>query len=78
MPEKLEPHVDSCFDCRYYFEEPPDPDAPDDDEPTGELDLTGVCRRYPPLILLAYPEPVTRYPDVAGASDWCGEFTPKS
>lgn len=66
----------TCEDCRYYLA---DPDAViEDDGGNIEEILTGFCRRYPPVILLAYPEPISRHPDVAGASDWCGEFTPKS
>lgn len=82
MPQKIEaPREESCKDCRYYLHDSDlELDGADieDAKDDGEEVLTGFCRRYPPTILMAYPEPVTRHPDVAGHSDWCGEFTPKS
>lgn len=82
MTQHIEdPIVESCKDCRYYLHESDlDIDKADieDAKDNGEEMLTGYCRRYPPVIMMAYPEPVTRHPDVAGDTDWCGEFTPKS
>ena len=78
MTQKIEaPKSDSCEDCRYYrayIEEPED--APEDDNDPDTL--TGLCRRYPPQVILSYPEPIAIHPDVAGVTGWCGEFTPKS
>lgn len=80
MPQKLEaPKSEHCKDCRYYLHDSDlelDPEELADVKDNGDEILTGFCRRYPPVILLAYPEPVTRHPDVAGETGWCGEFMP--
>lgn len=75
---KLESAAEHCEDCRYFqeYEDLADLAEPTDEEDEDEEMLTGVCRRFPPTMLVAYPEPVTRHPDVMGGHDWCGEFTP--
>ena len=77
---KLKHVEEHCEDCRYFQpyegDDIPDPDPDDDDDDLIASATTGVCRRSPPVILMAYPEPITRHPDVAGDHDWCGEFTP--
>lgn len=71
--EESRNHAEACQECRYYQEyEDMEPEDKEDD-----TDLTGVCRRYPPQINLAYPAPISVYPDVSGPTGWCGEFTPK-
>lgn len=63
--------TDSCQFCRYYleYEDLEDTDVEDSD------DLTGICRRYPPIV---YPSltPMSVYPDVS-RNGWCGEHMPK-
>jgi hypothetical protein len=46
----------------------------DDD---GEVIIVGVCRRYPPVIVVAYPSAESIFPDVTGNTDWCGEYVPR-
>lgn len=62
-----------CGTCRYYQEfedlEPDDIESPED--------LTGICRRYPPVVFPGL-SPTSTYPDVSAATGWCGEYTPKS
>lgn len=78
MPKEIESRKESCVDCRYYLADPEvEPDEVIEAAKQGENMLTGFCRRYPPVILLSYPEPIRLHPDVAGDTDWCGEFTPK-
>lgn len=60
---------ESCADCRYW-------------KPLASLCKVGLCRRYPPTIIIvpestyAVEEELTRWPDV-GFDDWCGEWKSK-
>lgn len=68
-----------CKHCRYYLEDTETETEPDDDEEEEEgAPTTGLCRRYPPIILMAFPSATSVFPDVAGTTDWCGEFMPQS
>lgn len=42
---------------------------------TGEL--LGICRRYPPIKVIADSDPIRAWPHVNIESDWCGEWTEK-
>lgn len=63
-----------CENCRFY-----------DDGPHTHPDKDSECRRNAPVILslgmsigsTAMQEAASRFPAVA-ATDWCGEFDPKS
>lgn len=70
QPPKEAP--ESCEICRYYQpyseEEELEIESPDD--------YTGICRRYPPQVLTGISATST-YPDVSGATGWCGEYMPK-
>ena len=79
MPKKEETHVngEACIGCRYYLAYEFMEDSPGEEEDEEESEFTGVCRRYPPQLFLIYPESMSMYPDVVGATGWCGEFTPK-
>ena len=75
--------VNSCKNCRYYHAFPPDPD--DDDDDPEEDDPTGVCRRYPPRLLvgglgllLDSGGRSTGWPEVNAKTGWCGEHVPVS
>jgi hypothetical protein len=72
--------ADHCEACRYYLEYPPPKDGEDEDDEDGQpdpTDWTGVCRRYPPVIIAGVAA-TSIHPDVSGATGWCGEFTPHS
>lgn len=64
--------AEHCGECRYYLEYE-DLESEDLEEPE---DLTGICRRYPPVVIAGLSAAST-YPDVSGATGWCGEYTPK-
>ena len=52
--------VGECRDCSFHL---------------SKDDATGLCRRYPPqvVVIRTAPVPLTVWPTVAG-SDTCGEF----
>lgn len=68
-----------CAVCRYYQAYPyTDLEADlddEEDEDEEEEELTGVCRRYPPIVIVGIPVTFI-HPDVSGKRGWCGEFMP--
>ena len=78
MPAKTETvqNGEACHNCRYY-QTYLEHEGQTEDDPEQESDYTGVCRRYPPQLFPIYPDSMILYPDVIGATGWCGEYTPK-
>lgn len=62
---------ETCQSCRYYLEY----DDLEEDDIESPDDLTGICRRYPPIV---YPSltALSVCPDVSRIN-WCGEYMPK-
>jgi hypothetical protein len=61
--------MESCATCRYWR-----------GKPSMEVSGIGSCRRFPPVILVESPLPVTEksqicaiYPTQPG-TEWCGEY----
>ena len=69
--EKTSDAQESCQACRYYLEY----EDLEEIDIESEDDLTGICRRYPPVV---YPSltALSVYPDVS-RNGWCGEYMPK-
>lgn len=53
-----------CSSCAYWDRLPPERDMEDD---------AGLCRRYPPVVLLDDGEPFTIWP-LTDDADMCGEY----
>jgi hypothetical protein len=71
FPEDDEDDEDD--DDGYILEGEADPE----DRETGpeeEIELTGLCRRYPPVPLL---KGIREFPAVSNTEDWCGEYKPR-
>lgn len=58
------PEQSQCSICAYWERLPPERDMEDD---------AGLCRRYPPVVLLDNSEPFTIWP-LTEDTDMCGEF----
>lgn len=58
------PVVMCCGACRFFEADESNPAKP-------MQEGSGLCRRYPPVVVGAMPE--TALPDV-DSNDWCGEF----
>ena len=37
----------------------------------------GLCRRFPPILVITDEDPIDSWPRVNMNSDWCGELQPK-
>lgn len=53
-----------CSQCAYWERLPPERDMEDD---------AGLCRRYPPVVLLDNSDPFTIWP-LTDETDMCGEY----
>lgn len=69
--EKQSSTADTCESCRYYLEY----EEIEEEEIESPDDLTGICRRYPPVVYASLT-PLSVCPDVA-RNGWCGEYMPK-
>lgn len=69
--EKQSATQDTCQSCRYYLEY----DDLDESDIESEDDLTGICRRYPPVVYASL-SPLSVCPDVS-RNGWCGEYMPR-
>jgi hypothetical protein len=59
MPKKPQPEIQSCATCRCFVAEPKD-----------EL---GLCKRYPPVVVVIEDDPVSTFPAVE-RDEICGEY----
>lgn len=64
---------ETCRTCKYF------------DAPKGMPEDTGMCRRYPPVLIVTptpgeggrpTPMEVSKFP-LTGTQHWCGEHVPK-
>lgn len=56
---------ETCYNCKYY-------------QPYISINSSkdGICRRFPPKIIVLGDEIISLYPDVK-STDYCGEFPEK-